>query len=163
MNNDNQQSNALNELNIGNNSSNTNNNQNNNRFINNVSNVNSTNLDLSNNNQNQTPTNNMNAEDAKLKAQVVKEKENQFIKKQSRYNETSLNDLNVDGKYNKLEKSPYSDDENVRENIKNHEKKTVNITVGQEMKLFLVIAGIMLIFIIIMPFIFDLIENIRFH
>ena len=146
-----------------------NNNENNNRFINNVSNVNSTNLDLSNNtpnnqpNVNISPMENMNIEDAKLKSQVVKTEENQFINKNNIRNETSLNDLNVDGKYNKLEKSPYSNEPVVRENIEQHEKKTVKITVSQEMKLFLIIAAIMLVFIIIMPFIFDFVENIRFN
>lgn len=142
-----------------------NNNENNNRFINNVSNVNSTNLDLSNttsSNEVTSPIATMNVEDAKLKAQVVEEQQNQFINKESIRNETSLNDLNVDGKYNKLDKSPYSDEEKVRDNIDNRQKNNIKITLDHEKKVFLIIVAVMLVFIIIMPFIFDLIENIRF-
>ena len=142
-----------------------NNNENNNRFINNVSNVNSTNLDLSNttsSNEVTSPIATMNVEDAKLKAQVVKEQQNQFINKESIRNETSLNDLNVDGKYNKLDKSPYSDEEKVRDNIDNRQKHNIKITLDHEKKVFLIIVAVMLVFIFIMPFIFDLIENIRF-
>ena len=142
-----------------------NNNENNNRFINNVSNVNSTSLDLSNttsSNEVTSPIATMNVEDAKLKAQVVKEQKNQFINKERIRNETSLNDLNVDGKYNKLDKSPYSDEEKVRDNIDNRQKHNIKITLDHEKKVFLIIVAVMLVFIIIMPFIFDLIENIRF-
>lgn len=143
-----------------------NNENNNNRFINNMPGVNSTNLDLNNNvpsNENPSPIDAMNVEDAKLKAQVVKEEENQFINKNNIRNETSLHDLNVDGKYNKLDKSPYSDEEKVRDNIDNRQKHNIKISLDQEKKVFLLIVAVMLVFIIIMPFIFDLIENIRFN
>jgi len=154
---------------------NNNNNQSTNRFINNVSNVNSTNLNFNNvPNQNintanniqsttdSSPIDNLNIASDKQKKMTIEE-QNQFIDKTNGYNETSLNDLNVDGKYNKLEKSPFSDDQIVRQNIENHEKKKVTVTVTPEMKIFIIIAIIMLVFIIIMPFIFDFVENIRFN
>jgi len=143
-----------------------NNKENNNRFINNVTNLNSTSLDLSNattsSSEITSPIEKMNVEDEKLKAQVVKKQQNQFINKNNIRNETSLHDLNVDGKYNKLDKSPYSDEEKVRDNIDNRLKHNIKITLDHEKKVFLIIVGVMLLFIIIMPFIFDLIENIRF-
>ncbi len=183
--NNNPQAKILNELKIGvDNDSNTNtNNDNNNRFINNLSNVNSTQLDFNDNektvqNNHEEPIKNdkpndsgsnplaeMNVEDEKLKARVVEKKENQYVNSENRHNDTSLNDLNVEGNYNKLATptTPYSNDEQVRENIEYHEKKTVKLTITQEMKIFIIIGIVMLIFIIIMPYIFDIVENIRFH
>ena len=188
--NNNLQAKILNELKIGvdndsNTNSNNDNNANNNRFINNLSNVNSTQLDFSNeetdeNKQNKindilkpdsensksvNPLSEMNVEGTKLREQVVETHENQHVNAENKYNETSLNDLNVEGGYNKLETptTPFSNDEQVRENIEYHEKKTVKLTVTQEMKIFIIIGIVMLIFIIIMPYIFDIVENIRFH
>ncbi len=188
--NNNTQAKILNELKIGldndsNTNSNNDNNANNNRFINNLSNVNSTQLNFSNeetdeNKQNKindtlkpdnensksvNPLSEMNVEGTKLREQVVETHENQYVNAENKYNETSLNDLNVEGGYNKLETptTPFSNDEQVRENIEYHEKKTVKLTVTQEMKIFIIIGIIMLIFIIIMPYIFDIVENIRFH
>jgi len=173
--NNNPQVQKLNNLNIAPNNSNDT--QNTNRFINNVSNVNQTNLSfnnvpIGNNNaiqntdrqdMNSSPIDSLNIEDNKLKKQVLGEEKTQFINKSNGYNETSLNDLNVDGKYNKLEKSIYSSDQTVRQNIENHEKKRVTVTITAEMKIFIIIAIIMFVFILIMPFIFDFVENIRFN
>lgn len=163
-----------------------NNNQNGNRFINNAPNVNSTNLDFNNDNvpnmnetsqnfnnvstpnqpttpsQGTSPINEMNIGGDDVKQQIVETPQNEFVNNNG-YNETSLNDLNVDGGYNKLEASPYSSEEVVRENIASHEKKTVKITVTQEMKIVIIISIVILVFIIIMPFIFDIVENIRFN
>lgn len=154
---------------------NNNNNQSGNRFINNTQTVNSTNLDFNNNNiqntninqppvpdANPSPIDTMNVEDSTKPKPVTEQNENQNVSNIS-YNETSINDLNVEGNYNKLEASTYSNDPVVRENIENHNKKTVKITVSGEMKFIIIICVVILIFIIIMPFIFDLVENIRFH
>ena len=163
-----------------------NDNQSGNRFINDVPNMNSTNLDfnsdnvpninstnqnINNNNvQNQSiipntqpsPINEMNIGNDEVKSQAVEAPKNEYVNNVG-YNETSLNDLNVDGGYNKLEASTYSNEEVVRENIENHTKKTVKITITQEMKVIIIISVVILIFIIIMPFIFDIVENIRFN
>ena len=182
--NNNPQAKILNDLKIGvDNDSNTNTSNNNNRFINNLENVNSTQLDFNDNEKpvqkdnvepikNSKPNDNgsnplseMNIEDAKLKSKVIETNENQYVNSENKYNETSLNDLNVEGTYNKFETptTPFSNDEQVRENIEYHEKKTSKIVINQEMKIFIIIGIVMLIFIIIMPYIFDIVEKIRFH
>ena len=61
-----------------------------------------------------------------------------------------------------MEKVPdYVRDPEVQENIHPTKKDTVTIT--KEMKTVLIIVGVMLAFIIIMPFLFDLVSKIRFH
>lgn len=79
------------------------------------------------------------------------------------YNETSINDLNVDGGYNHMEKAPdYVNSPEVKENINPTKKNTITIT--KELKTVIIIVGVMLAFvIIIMPLLFDLINKIRFH
>lgn len=78
------------------------------------------------------------------------------------YNDTSINDLNVDGAYNKINVAPdYVNDQKVRENMDTSKKNTV--PVSKELKTVIIIAVILLIFIIVMPFLFDLVSNIRFH
>ena len=78
------------------------------------------------------------------------------------HNDTSINDLNVDGAYNRINVAPdYVNDKQVRENMDFAKKNTV--PVSKELKTVIVIAAILLIFIIVMPFLFDLISNIRFN
>ena len=83
------------------------------------------------------------------------------------YNESNINDLNVSGDYNNLNSNknngpiPYADDPQVIENIEKIEKKTVNLTAPPEIKTIIILAIVLLIFIIVMPYIFDLIRNIR--
>ena len=55
----------------------------------------------------------------------------------------------------------YVNDKQVKDNMEAPKKNTV--TVSKELKTVIVIAAILLIFIIVMPFLFDLISNIRFH
>ena len=75
---------------------------------------------------------------------------------------SNINDLNVDGTYNRINVAPdYVNDKQVKENMEAPKKNTV--TVSKELKTVIVIAAILLIFIIVMPFLFDLISNIRFH
>ncbi len=78
------------------------------------------------------------------------------------YNETSINDLNVDGAYNRMNIAPdYVNDKQVRENIEAPKKNTVPIS--KELKTVFIIALVLLAFIIVMPMLFDLISNLRFH
>ena len=78
------------------------------------------------------------------------------------YNETSINDLNVDGAYNKMNVAPdYVNDKQIKDNIESHKKNTV--PVSKELKTVIIIALILLVFIIIMPMIFDFLNNLRFH
>ena len=104
--------------------------------------------------QNENVISAMNIGDSNSQTQVPLEQQN--------YNETSITDLNVDGQYNRMEKIPdYVNSPEVRENINPTKKNTITIT--KEMKTVLIIVGIMLIFIMFMPFLFDLVNKIRFH
>lgn len=77
-------------------------------------------------------------------------------------NTSNINDLNVDGTYNRINVAPdYVNDKQVKDNMEASKKNTV--PVSKELKTVIVIAAILLIFIIVMPFLFDLISNIRFH
>ncbi len=88
--------------------------------------------------------------------------DNKIKSEPQNYNDTSINDLNIDGQYNRMEKMPdYVRDPEIQENIHPTKKDTVTIT--KEMKTVLIIVGVMLAFIIIMPFLFDLVSKIRFH
>ena len=60
----------------------------------------------------------------------------------------SLNDLNVDGKYNKLEKSIYADDPIVKKNIEEHNGKKPTVKISQEMKIFIIIAVVFAYFMV---------------
>ena len=87
---------------------------------------------------------------------------NQQVQQMQTYNESSINDLNVDGSYNRLNVPPeYVNDVKVKENIEAPKKNTVPIS--KELKTVIVIALILLVFILVMPFLFDLISNLRFH
>ena len=74
--------------------------------------------------------------------------------------ETYLNDMNVNGAYNKMEAPEYVNDQKVVENINAPKKNTITIT--KELKTIIIISLILLVFIFIMPVIFDLVTNIRF-
>ena len=76
-------------------------------------------------------------------------------------NQTYLNDMNVSGTYNKMEAPSYASDPKVAENINNHKKNTIPVT--KELKTIIIISLLLLVFIIIMPIIFDLINNVRFR
>ena len=76
-------------------------------------------------------------------------------------NETALNDLNVEGTYNKLEKPVYTNEPQVRENIENNKKNT--IPVSKELKTVIIIALVLLIFIIFIPMVFEFVNDIRFN
>ena len=76
--------------------------------------------------------------------------------------ETPINNMNIDGAYNRINVAPdYVNEAQVKENIENAKKNTV--PVSKELKTVIIIAAILFIFILVMPFLFDLISNIRFH
>ena len=79
---------------------------------------------------------------------------------QNQFNETSLNDLNVEEGYNNIQTTDYSYDPKVRENIEGRKKNTITIT--GEMKIFIIIALVLLIFILVMPYIFDFLRDIKY-
>ena len=95
----------------------------------------------------------------KSQTDMVQPSDNHFINNTNNYNETSLNDLNIDGTYNQMLKTDYSQEPKVRENIEKSKKNTIPIT--KELKTFLLIALVLFGFIIIMPYIFDFVRNIR--
>ncbi len=87
---------------------------------------------------------------------------NNMAQMQNTYNNSSINDLNVDGAYNRMNVAPdYVNDSKVKENMEAPKKNTVPIS--KELKTVFIIAAILLVFIIIMPIIFDYINNLRFH
>ena len=85
--------------------------------------------------------------------------DNRFLS-QNEFNETSLNDLNVEGGYNNIERTDYSQEPQVRANIDGQKKNTITIT--GEMKTLIIIALVLLIFVFAMPYIFDLIREIKY-
>ncbi len=77
-------------------------------------------------------------------------------------NETTINDLKVDGTYNNINVAPdYVNDQAIKEKMEEPKKNTV--PVSKELKTVIIIAVVLLIFIIVMPFLFDVISNIRFN
>ena len=89
---------------------------------------------------------------------------NQYINPPSNTNETYLNDLNVDGSYNRIQKEEapsYVNDPKVIENMNQNKKNTIPVT--KELKTVVIIALILLVFIFAMPILFDLINNLRFN
>ena len=76
-------------------------------------------------------------------------------------NNNMINNLNIDGTYNGIQAPDYVNEPIVRENIERKKKNTITIT--KELKTVIIIALVLLVFIIIMPMFFDLLNNIRFH
>lgn len=87
---------------------------------------------------------------------LIVQHKNKFINNNIDTTSTSLNNLNIPGEYNNMPKVDYSQEPKVKENMQ--KKNTVTIT--SEGKIFLVIIAILLIFIFVLPTIFDLIRNI---
>lgn len=110
-----------------------------------------------NQNMNQMNTLNQNNSDINL----INNQNNKFINFDSNQNEASLTDLNVDGSYNQLEGQKYLSDPNVIKNINETKKKSVPIS--KELKTVIIITVFLLVFIIIMPMIFEFINDIRFN
>lgn len=106
---------------------------------------------LTNNNQEQNVSDN----------NIINQQQNKFINYNNSPSETSIANLNVEGSYNQLEKPSYANDPQVKQNMAEHKKNTVPIS--KELKTVIVIALILLIFIIIMPIIFEFINDIRFN
>ena len=78
------------------------------------------------------------------------------------YNDTSISDMNVEGSYNNMEVAPdYTTDPKVMAIIHPDKKNTVSI--GKELKTFLLIAAVLLVFIFVLPILFELFNKIRFH
>ena len=74
----------------------------------------------------------------------------------------NINDLNIDGTYNGMNSMPnYVNSQVVNDNITTKKKKTV--TVSKELKTVIIITVILFIFILLMPMLNDLINNIRFQ
>lgn len=106
---------------------------------------------------------NLNFENSSQDVNQQQVEENHFLNTNNSYNETTINDLNVSGNYNNLNKNdeiPYGNDPQVLENLGKVQKKTVTIT--PELKIVIIITIAMFIFILVMPYIFDLIRNIRY-
>ena len=77
--------------------------------------------------------------------------------------ETAINSMNIKDNYNNLDKPGYVNDTQIVENMNNFSKKKTTIPITKELKTVIVITVILLIFIIIMPMLFDLISNLRFN
>ena len=92
---------------------------------------------------------------------------NQFINNNNaldQNNNNMLSDMNVDGAYNNMNVAPdYVNDPKVMEVLHPDENKKKTITINKELKTFFVIGFILLIFIFVLPIIFDLFNKVRFH
>ena len=81
--------------------------------------------------------------------------------------ETSLSDLNVDGTYNRMNVAPdYVNDPKVMEILHPEqvpEKKKNTLTITKEIKMVFVIALVLFAFIMLIPYISDIVNKIRFH
>lgn len=75
------------------------------------------------------------------------------------YNETAITDLNISEDYNNLNKIDYTKDPKVMENIQQFEGKKNTIPISKELKMIFMIAIGLFVFILIMPYIFDLFIN----
>ena len=75
------------------------------------------------------------------------------------YNETAITDLNISEDYNNLNKIDYTKDPKVMENIQQFEGKKNTIPISKELKMIFMIAIGLFVFILIMPYIFDLFRN----
>ena len=80
------------------------------------------------------------------------------------YNENTLSDLNVEGTYNNMNVSQdYMNDPKVMENIHPDPEKKKTITIGKELKTFILIALVLLVFIFVLPILANIFNKIRFH
>lgn len=78
-------------------------------------------------------------------------------------NNNMLSGMNVDGAYNNMNVAPnYVNDPKVMEILHPDENKKKTITINKELKSFFVIGLILLIFIFVLPIIFDLFNKVRF-
>ena len=78
------------------------------------------------------------------------------------YKETSITDLNISEDYNNLNKIDYTKDPKVMQNIQQYEgneNKKNTIPISKELKMIFMIAIGLFVFILIMPYIFDLFRN----
>lgn len=76
-------------------------------------------------------------------------------------NDPSLNSLNIDGTYNKMQKPDYADDQQIKANMEQQKNKTITVT--KELKTVIIISLILLLVIIFMPNLFDIINNIIYR
>ena len=78
------------------------------------------------------------------------------------YNETSISDLNVEGTYNNMNVAPdYSTDPKVKELL--HPEENTTIKIGKDLKIFILIAVVLLVFIFVMPYKVDVVKKIIYH
>lgn len=111
---------------------------------------------------NQIPQNNSNTFINDLQAEGINihQDQNKFLNNNT-FNEMTINNLNVDGTYNNISKPDYTNDPKVIENMNKMKKNTIKIT--NELKVFILISIILLIFIIVMPYISSFIRNIKYQ
>ena len=92
---------------------------------------------------------------------MVNNGQNTFINYNANPSENKINDLIVEGSYNKLESIPYANDARVIQNIEETKKKTV--TISKELKTVIVLAIILFLVILFMPNISEFINGLRFN
>ncbi len=118
-------------------------------------------LQQANNNQLNVGFNNKINQDMEIKDdQIQVNDNNRFINSSFDTSSTMLNDLNNSGENDDGPRVDYSVDPKVLNNIKEDEKRKKTITITEEAKMFLIIIGVLLVFIFVMPYIFDAIRNL---
>ena len=118
--------------------------------------INSNPINVINNGFDDTTQNNFSQNDEEDR--LIIQHQNKFINSDIDTTSTSLNNLNIPGEYHDIPKIDYSQEPKVKENMQ--KKNTVTIT--SEGKIFLIIIAILLIFIFVLPTIFDLITNLSY-
>ena len=92
----------------------------------------------------------------------VDNNDNSFISPENNYQETKLSDLNIDGTYNNMNRAPeYVNNQTVIENVEPKKKNTLKVS--KELKTVLIITAVLFLFILIIPMLDDLLNNIRFQ
>lgn len=71
-----------------------------------------------------------------------------------------INNMNVDGSYNKIEKDESLTTAGVTQQI---EQKKATIKIGEEAKVFIIIIAIIFIFILVLPMLFDFLNSIKYR
>ena len=99
-----------------------------------------------------------------LNDEIKIESNNRFINNNIESN-NNLTALNIEDKYNNKAEIYLNDPKvqaNLRENLNQEENKKNTITITGEGKVFLVIIAALLVFTFVMPYIFDLIRDIKY-
>lgn len=97
-----------------------------------------------------------------LKKEGINVQNNSRFINDNEFNETSINDLNINNGENDFNRIDYSRDPMVMQNIEEMRKpEKMTITITKELKFIIIVALILFVFIFVMPYIFDFFRDIN--